>query len=184
MLCGKVRRNIVSLVENISIGIYRETGDVNSVIAYANPALVSMLGYDSVEELLAIPLPAHFWIREESFAIKRGVDQAGVVKNREVRLRRKDDTALWCSVTAVKHDNFKKGTFCIDSVVKDITERKLADEKLRQAHAELERKVAERTKELTVLNEELCLLSLQDSLTCIANRRNFDEFFGAGMATG
>lgn len=168
-----------SLVENISIGIYRrETGAASSFIVYANPALVSMLGYDTVEELLAIPLPDNFWSWEESAAIKDAIEQNGSVKNREVQLRRKDGTAIWCSITAVNHYNHKIGNFCVDGVVKDITERKLADERLRQAHAELERKVAERTKELTILNEELCLISMQDSLTCIANRRNFDEVLG------
>lgn len=165
-----------SLVENISMGIYRETGDGESFIAYANPALVGMLGYNSVVEMLTIPVTAHFWNLEELVAINEVVEQTGAVKNIEVRLRRKDGIALWCSITAVKHYNYQKGTFCVDSVVKDITERKLADEKLRQAHAELERKVAERTRQLTVLNEELCLVSLQDGLTGIANRRSFDGF--------
>jgi len=165
-----------SLVENISIGIYRETGDAKSFIAYANPALVGMLGYDSVDELLKVPVSAQFWSHEELAAIDEVVERAGAVKNREVRLRRKDGMAIWCSITAVKHYDHQKNTFCVDSVVEDITERKLADEKLRQAYAELERKVGERTRELTVLNEELRLISLQDGLTRIANRRYFDEF--------
>ena len=168
---GKYR----SLVENISIGIYRETGDAKSFIAYANPALVEMLGYDSVEELLMIPESAFFWSQEELGAINEAVEQTGVVKNRELRLCRKSGIALWCSFTKVKHYNHQKGIFLVDCMVKDITERKLADEKLRQAHAELEQKVAERTRELIVLNEELRLISLQDSLTSIANRRYFDE---------
>jgi len=165
-----------SLVENISMGIYRETGNAKSVIAYANPALVEMLGYDSVDELLTIPASAQFWSGEEFATFTDLVEQAGAVKNSEVRLRRKDGRALWCSMTAVKHYNHQKGTFYIDSMIEDITERKLGDEKLHQAYAELERKVAERTRELTVLNQELSQISLQDSLTSIANRRHFDEF--------
>jgi diguanylate cyclase (GGDEF)-like protein/PAS domain S-box-containing protein len=165
-----------SLVENISLGIYRETGDAKSFIAYANPALARMLGYSSVEKLLAVPAISYFWNLEELAVINEVVEQTGSVKNREIQLRRKDGTALWCSITTVKHYNHQKGLFCIDSVVEDISERKLADEKLRQVRAELERKVVERTRELTALNEEMCLISAQDGLTGIANRRCFDEF--------
>ena len=168
---GKYR----SLVENIGIGIYRETGDAKSLIVYANPALAEMLGYDSVEEMLMIPESAYFWSQEELGAVNEILAQAGVVKNRELQLCRKDGTALWCSFTKVKHYNHQKEVLCVDCMVEDITERKQADKNLRQAHAELEQKVAERTRELIVLNEELRLLSLQDSLTCIANRRYFDE---------
>ena len=165
-----------SLVENISIGIYRETGDAKSFIKYANPALLKMLGYESMDELLTIPASTTFWSQEEFAVVSELVEQEGMVKNREIRLRRKDGTALWCSMTALKHYNHQTDTFCIDSMIEDITERKMANEKLRQAHAELERKVAERTRELTVLNRELCQISLQDGLTCVANRRYFDEF--------
>lgn len=167
-----------SLVENINIGIYREIGDAKSFIAYANPALVEMLGYGSAEELLAIPVSARFWSMEDLAAVHGRIEQTGMVKNKEVRLRQKDGTPLWCSITAVKHYDHQKDGFCIDGVVKDITESKLAAEKLHQAHAELERKVAERTRELTILNEKLSQISLQDALTSIANRRYFDEFLG------
>ena len=50
------------------------------------------------------------------------------------------------------------------------------DEALRQAKAELERQVAERTRDLTAANLELQRLSLSDELTCIGNRRYLDEF--------
>lgn len=49
-------------------------------------------------------------------------------------------------------------------------------EALRQAKEDLERQVAERTRELTEANCELQRLSLSDALTCIGNRRYLDEF--------
>ena len=50
------------------------------------------------------------------------------------------------------------------------------DDALRQAKEELERQVAERTRELTDANQELQRLSLSDALTCIGNRRYLDEY--------
>lgn len=168
---GKYR----SLVENINIGIYRETGDDKSVIVYANPVLAEMLGYESVDEMSETTVDEKFWNLEDLVAVREAVEQEGAVKNREIQLRRKDGTAIWCSMTLVKHYNDQKDTFCLDSMIEDITERKIAQEKLLHAHTELELKVAERTRELTVANEELSMLSLQDGLTRIANRRYFDE---------
>lgn len=48
-------------------------------------------------------------------------------------------------------------------------------ESLQRSERELERRVAQRTEELQVLNQRLETLSMTDALTGIANRRQFDE---------
>ena len=167
-----------SLVENINVGVYRKGGDDNSCMEYANPALARMLGYASVEDLLKTCAEIHFFDAEGFGRLARAIERQGTVKYQEIVLRKKDGTRLWCSVTAAKHFDEKRGLYWIDSIVEDITERKKAEENLRQAHAELERKVQERTQELQLLNEKLYRISVQDGLTGIANRRYFDEFLG------
>ncbi len=164
-----------SLVENINIGVYRKNGNDYSFMEYANPALVRILGYSSVDELLQTFAETHFYDQEGFLQLIEAVDRQGAVKDREVVLCKKDGTPIWCSLTAIRHFDEKRELFWIDSVVEDITERKLAEEALRQAHAELEMKVNERTQELRLLNEKLYRISLQDGLTGIANRRYFDE---------
>ena len=54
---------------------------------------------------------------------------------------------------------------------RDITERKKAEQALRQLNIELETRVAERTKELVEANCQFKVLSETDPLTKIANRR-------------
>ncbi|MBP2637129.1 MAG: diguanylate cyclase with and Cache sensor [Firmicutes bacterium] len=167
-----------SLVENTNVGVYRKSGEGNSCIEYANPALARMLGYSSVEDLLKTCAEVHFFDAEGFAQLAKAVEQQGTVKDQEIVLRKKDGTCLWGSVTAAKHFDEKRDLYWIDSIVEDITERKMAEESLRQAHAELERKVQERTQELQLLNETLYQISVQDGLTEIANRRYFDEFLG------
>jgi PAS domain S-box-containing protein len=66
---------------------------------------------------------------------------------------RKNRTLLFASgVTAVLRDHNGQGYV---KIARDLTERNQAEEALRRAHEELEQRVAERTKELTTLNEEL-----------------------------
>jgi diguanylate cyclase (GGDEF)-like protein/PAS domain S-box-containing protein len=67
-------------------------------------------------------------------------------------------------------------------VLRDITEREAAGAKLREAHAELERRVAHRTEDLSRTIEELRDVQYQlsysathDSLTGLANRKMFLE---------
>ncbi|MCQ1056452.1 GGDEF domain-containing protein [Photobacterium sp. DNB23_23_1] len=55
--------------------------------------------------------------------------------------------------------------------------RRQAEEKLIQLNTELELRVAERTQALQQANEKLEKVSREDSLTQVANRRQFDERF-------
>lgn len=87
---------------------------------------------------------------------------------------------------------------CLIFIWHDITQRKQAEEEVRQARDQLEAKVAERTRELhevnkalsvvneevAKMNEELQRLTLVDGLTGIANRRCFDEFLAREWQRG
>lgn len=72
----------------------------------------------------------------------------------------------------------------IQGTVKDITERKKAEEELRRHKEHLEELVADRTKELEFNNEELNKyiglieqISITDELTGLYNRRYFNKLF-------
>ena len=71
----------------------------------------------------------------------------------------------------------------MEGVIEDISERKLAEELMHKTKQDLELQVAERTRELTALNEELHQLSLSDGLTGLGNRRSLDELLGRSGLT-
>ncbi len=60
----------------------------------------------------------------------------------------------------------------------DITERKQAEKLRNDYNRTLEQKVAERTNELELANQELSRIATLDGLTKIANRRRFDQYLG------
>jgi two-component system CheB/CheR fusion protein len=66
---------------------------------------------------------------------------------------RKDGSRFYASGVMTPMENPRLQGFA--KVARDLTERKQAEEALRQAHSELERRVEERTQELTVANAEL-----------------------------
>jgi PAS domain S-box-containing protein len=73
----------------------------------------------------------------------------------EMRYLRKDGTVVWVnnSVAAIRHASGKP-LYGV-AVILDVTDRKRAQEELVRAHDELERRVVERTEQLTAANEAL-----------------------------
>jgi PAS domain S-box-containing protein len=78
----------------------------------------------------------------------------GRVEDEGWRLR-KDGSRFWANVviTALHDESGKLRGFA--KVTRDMSERRMAEEDLRQANDELERRVAQRTTELTAANSEL-----------------------------
>ncbi|HSY19528.1 MAG TPA: PAS domain S-box protein, partial [Candidatus Acidoferrales bacterium] len=68
---------------------------------------------------------------------------------------RKDDGTINVSVTASPIRDAAGKVVGVSKVARDITERKLAEEKIHQLNAELEQRVAKRTAELKLSNQEL-----------------------------
>ncbi len=119
-----------SLVENINTGIYRNTGGAHGRLLQANPAMARMFGYDSVEEFLKLRISELYQDPEDRRRFIEKIQEQGFVKNEELKLRKKDGTFMWGSVTArVQYD--KNGRIkWIDGVIEDIMDRKLAEEAL------------------------------------------------------
>ncbi len=72
----------------------------------------------------------------------------------EQLLKRKSGETFPAEITVTFHKKNDE-VVTVTSIVRDITERKLAEEALKKAHDELEQRVEERTAELTVANELL-----------------------------
>lgn len=126
-----------NLVENINLGVYRNSGDGQGRILKANQALARMFGYASIEELMQIPL-SQFYVnpkdREEFINI---LHHQGECRNFELHLKKKDGTPILASVNAtVQYDKHGKVKW-YDGVVEDITERKKVEAEREKFTAEL-----------------------------------------------
>ena len=137
-----------TLVENVNIGIYRNTGGPEGRFLQVNPAMAMMFGYDSVEECMEISVSDLYQYAEDRQLFVDEVVREGAVRNRELRLRKRDGTPIWASCTATAHFGASREIEWVDGVIEDITERKRSEDALRAMSVELSRVEEEERRRL------------------------------------
>lgn len=155
-----------SIYNNSSVGLYRTTPD--GTILMANPAVISMLGFNSVDELLQRNLEKNGFNEEYPRSkFKEILEKEGEVIGFETEWERKDKTKVFVreSAKAVKDETGK--ILYYEGTVEDITKRKIAELELKNYRIHLEKLVEERTIELKSSEERYRLLTdlSEDAIT-------------------
>jgi PAS domain S-box-containing protein len=142
-------------LENLPHGFFRTTAEGR--ILAANGTLARMLGYESTAALLASV--SH--VGRQLYAdprrrldFERELREHGRVSGFEAALRRRDGSTIWCELSA-RRIGGQDGAAVYEGVAQDVTALKQARDGLLAAHAELERRVRERTLELEAANRAL-----------------------------
>jgi len=142
------------LFENAVHGIFQAS--LQDGMRAANPALARMLGYDNPQALLfpLTDLAANLFVggAEELHAITATLARERSLHGYETRLRRKDGSHHDVLMNLLLKPG-QEGL--VEGFVADITERKLAQQRLQQLNDELEQRVAARTDELLEANRNL-----------------------------
>jgi PAS domain S-box-containing protein len=122
-----------SLVDNLNVGVYRISGGPEGRFLQANPAMVKLFGFDSLDDFLRTPATALYQDSAERAVVVNQLEQEGALRDIKLRMKRQDGTPIWvsCSAKAVHEEN---GIVrWVDGVLEDITERTLLEEQLRQS---------------------------------------------------
>lgn len=119
------------LFENSLDGIYRTT--LEGKYIDANPALIRMLGYDSKEELLKIDIPTQLYLRKNDRPTPDKRDRIF-----ETQLKRKDGSVITVEINSrvVRKDG---KPVCYEGIVRDITQRKETEKKLKESYEKLKK---------------------------------------------
>jgi PAS domain S-box-containing protein len=125
------RESYEALFRNSRLGIYRTTPDGRFLMA--NPGLVRMLGYSTVEELLAqnvgeVGYQAGY-PREE---FKKRIDAEGELSGWEAVWRRRDGSSIYVRENARAVRDASGGIRYYEGTVEDVTERVLSEQALRR----------------------------------------------------
>jgi PAS domain S-box-containing protein len=139
-------RRYRTLFDNVPVGLYRTTPA--GQFLDANPCHVQMLGCASLEALLTVDAGSFYLDPQDRERWKALMEQEGVVKDFQVRFRRRDGQVIWVNDTARAVTDEQGRTLQYEGSTEDITARKKAEVELQQYRQHLEELVEQRTAEL------------------------------------
>lgn len=159
------------LVEAMGVGIF--LSDVDGKFVYVNQALVTILGYNSKDELLGRFLTQELFVNPSDLQVfSQAISKFGFIRDQEIRSERKDGAFGVLSITSnYIHD--KNGAMIgVEGVVHDITVKKRLEDRLEIEKAKLEQILVfdERVSTIHDLNQLMDFIVSKSSEILEANK--------------
>ena len=117
------------LIENVPVGVYRNTPGLTGKFEEVNPAMVDMFGAEDEAELLDTHVAALYRTPSQREIFSRKLEAEQQVVEEELRLETRDGELFWGAVTAIRHEI--DGEVYYDGIVQDVTERREKARELR-----------------------------------------------------
>ena len=127
---ARAERAYRALVERVPVGVYSVTQDGNFLLA--NPALRTMLGYTSEEEIAQGNLERDHVNRQQRMVFKKILEERGEIRAFESTWRRRDGATIHVSQNATVTRDAAGRIVSYEGIVEDISERKRGQEELRE----------------------------------------------------
>jgi PAS domain S-box-containing protein len=142
-----------SLVENLSVGVFQNSLDGS--ILQANPAFVKIFEFNSIDEILKTNVSDLYQNKEDRRIFLDELNKYGFVHNKELKLKKKDGSLIWASVSARAFLNDKKEIIWYNGVIDDITSIKKANQALIEAKDKAEESERIKSNFLANMSHEL-----------------------------
>ncbi len=149
-----------SVIQNMQ-DVYFRT-DAEGGLIMLSPSGLRMYGAESMDEVLGQPISAFYMAPSERTALLAKLQAGGVVYDHEILLRRKNGSPVQAAITASFYRDGAGNTLGVEGIFRDITERKQAEEALRQSEEKFSR-IFEMAPEC------ISFVRLRDSMRIAAN---------------
>ncbi|MCK5272764.1 MAG: PAS domain S-box protein, partial [Sedimentisphaerales bacterium] len=126
-----------SLVENLPVGLYRNTPGAIGRNLVANPAMMRIFGFDSIEEYFQVKVCDLHVNPNERKEFSDKVIADGKLVGEELLLKKKDGTPIWCEATVHAHRDESGEVDYFDGFMQDISARKQGEEALKESRERL-----------------------------------------------
>ena len=120
-----------TVVEHIQDAFYR--ADERGTITLISPSAVRMLGYGSLDEIIGRPIESFWGYPEKMGELSRRLRDEGAVADYEVVIKKKDGSFIFVSTASVLRKDDTGKVLGVEGLFRDITERKRAEEALRDS---------------------------------------------------
>jgi PAS domain S-box-containing protein len=130
------QQQYLELFENVSVGLLRSTPGPAGKIIEANPATIRIFEADSKEQFLAARPGDLYFDPDQRRRVSDEILAHGFIRGMEVRYKSLKGRPFWGRISAtMKHSG--DGSEYFDNSIEDITERRLAEEALRESEERL-----------------------------------------------
>jgi PAS domain S-box-containing protein len=153
------------LFERNLAGVYR--GELGGRILDCNEAYANILGFASCQDALATNAVNLYFDESERQNFLKLLKEKGSLTNHEMRLRKQDGSAVWVLINGTLLEDDAGQRTQIEETLIDITERKLAEEALRESEARF-RTVATSTASAMLIHRNGRLLYANPSMERIS----------------
>lgn len=164
------------IVETASEGVWMF--DADSKTTFANSRIAQMLGY-TVEELLGRSLfdfmDEDGRIQAQAYVERR---RQGIHERHDFKFRRKNGSILWAIVSATPIFDAEEQFVGVLRMITDISDRKLAEEALRESHQQIAN-ILERITDAFFALDEQWRFTYINSEASLALQQNPEELIGA-----
>ncbi len=120
------------LLEDLPVGIFRTTAEEDADFLMLNPAVALMFGSPSVKDLQGEPFSTAFRKPGDQKKLWNLLLSEGVVRHKEIELKRLDGSPLLGSITAEVSRDKDGNNLYIDGIIQDVTELKALERQLLQ----------------------------------------------------
>ena len=121
-----------SLVQSSVYGIYRSS--LEGRFLDVNPALITMLGYESAEEILLLdPENEVFAHAEEHTRLIEEFRRTGRLDGIEVKWKRKDGSSVTVRISGRAVSSADEPADVLEAIAEDVTDRRVLEDQFRQA---------------------------------------------------
>lgn len=169
-------------INTIKEGILECSPSIDGIFTWINQAGAKILGYKSSHEIIGKSLKDIFVNAEDLDQLFDLLEAGDMAKDFSAVLKKSNNKHFFAEGTFyfVRDEHGK--VVCIEGIIRDVTERKIMEEKIKRHSLDLEKKVKEKTeeirkqnKELREINAKLHELTVMDGLTGIRNFRYFSQ---------